>query len=109
MRLPDELELTIAPRGCGKSVRLIKESANTGYRIITQSNHSKNFIKQKAHDMGYEIPEPYSVNEIAGRRILPKEINVLVDDVEGILSKALDNYLGCHVVHATMSEQEEEL
>ena len=109
MRLPDELELTIAPRGCGKSVRLIKESAKTGYRIITQSNHSKNFIKQKAHDMGYEIPEPYSINEIVGRRIILKERNVLVDNVESILSKALDNYLGCHVVHATMSEQEEEL
>lgn len=30
------------------------------------------------------------------------------EEVEGILSKALDNYLGCHVVHATMSEQEED-
>ena len=107
MRLPDELELTIAPRGCGKLVRLIKECAKTGCPIITYSNHSKNFIKQKAHDMGYEIPEPYSVNEIAGRRIVLREINVLVDDVESILSKALDNYLGCHVVHATMSEQED--
>ena len=108
MRLPNELELTITPRNYGKSVLLIKESAKTGYRIITQSNEKKNFIKQKAHDMGYEIPEPYSVNEIAGRRIVLKERNVLVDDVEGILSKALDNYLGCHVVHATMSEQEED-
>lgn len=108
MRLPDELELTITPIGYGKSVLLIKESAKTGYRIITQSNEKKNFIKQKAHDMGYEIPEPYSVNEIVGRRIVLKERNVLVDDVEGILSKALDNYLGYHVVHATMSEQEED-
>ena len=73
MRLPDELELTITPRGHGKSVRLIKESAKTGYRIITQSNEKKNFIKQKAHDMGYEIPEPYSVDEIVGRRIVLKE------------------------------------
>lgn len=108
MKLPNGLELTIRPRCYGKSVRLIKESAKTGYRIITQSELKKIFIRQKAHEMGYKIPEPYSVDEIVSRRVIIKERNVLVDDVEGILSKALDNYLGCHVAHATMSEREED-
>ena len=92
MRLPDELELTITPRGYGKLVLLIKESAKTGYRIITQSELKKIFIRQKAREMGYKIPEPYSVDEIVSRRVVIKERNVLVDDVEGILSKALDNF-----------------
>lgn len=107
MQLENGLELIRQKRGYGKSVRIIKESAKTGYRIIVPTEYQKEYIMQKAHDMGYDIPEPYTEHEIVGRRIALKERNVLVDNVEYFISKALDNYLGCHVVKATMSQEEE--
>ena len=108
MKLSDGLELTIRPRGYGKSVQLIKESAKTGYHIITTSKEQIGYIEMKAREMGYDIPRVYSVNDFVGRRMILKEKNVLVDNLDCFLSKALDSYLGCHVVNATMSEQEEE-
>ena len=108
MKLTGGLELMIKPRGYGKSVHIIKESARTHYHIVTATKEQAGWIEIKARDMGIEIPTVYSVDDVIDKQVMKHERNILVDDLDCILSKALDRFFGSHVVCATMSEQEEE-
>lgn len=92
-------------RGKGKTHDLIITSAITGYPIVCMNEGHANYTKQMAETMGYKIPDPISAERLKGWGAMYK--NVLVDDLEYWLSKALDAYFGTHVVAATMSTKED--
>ena len=100
------MKLLIKGRASGKTTGLIYTSEATGYPIITNSKITANYIKNQATEMGCEIPEPITVNDIHSGMKLPSDANVLFDNVETILKDALSYYLGANVVCATMSSPE---
>ena len=56
------------PRGTGKTVELIHVSDATGARIITSNSMQADFIKQKAEELGCNIPLPLTIQEVKGRK-----------------------------------------
>lgn len=59
-----DTKIYIGPRGCGKTTALIMKSAETGAYIVAPSRCMADYIRKQANDMGYDIPEPLSVDEI---------------------------------------------
>lgn len=99
------MKLLIKGRGRGKSTGLIYTSEATGIPILTSTQASKRNILESAHNLGCDIPEPFTIQEardckVRGNRAYDK---VLLDDMEFVLQTALREYLGCEVECATMS------
>ena len=59
-----DTKIYMGPRGCGKTTVLIMKSAETGATIIAPSRYMADCIRRQAKEMGYDIPEPFSVEEI---------------------------------------------
>lgn len=55
------------PRCSGKTTTLIEESARTGIPIIAPTMIMANYIKQRAKELGLDIPEPTSINKIVNQ------------------------------------------
>ena len=95
------MKLLIKDKGAGKTTGLIYTSEATDYPIITNDNISKYYIINMAKQMGCEIPEPLTVDEL--KRIpVYRGMNVLFDNIESILERAINSYLDANVVCATM-------
>ncbi len=58
------MDIYVGARGSGKTATLIKKSAETGAYIVAPSRYMADYIRKQANDMGYDIPEPFSVEEI---------------------------------------------
>ena len=58
------MDIYVGARCSGKTATLIKKSAETGACIVTPSRFMADYIRKQANDMGYDIPEPFSVEEI---------------------------------------------
>ena len=58
------MDIYVGARRSGKTATLIKKSAETGAYIVAPSRRMADCIRKQANDMGYDIPEPFSVEEI---------------------------------------------
>lgn len=58
------MDIYVGARRSGKTATLIKKSAETGAYIVAPSRCMADYIRKQANDMGYDIPEPFSVEEI---------------------------------------------
>ena len=95
------MKLLIKDKGSGKTTGLIYTSEATDYPIITHDNISKHYIMDMAKQMGCTIPEPLTVDELK-RVPFYRGKNVLFDNIESILERAINSYLDANVVCATM-------
>lgn len=97
------MKLIIKDRGMGKTTQLIHISEATGYPIATAYKKTIDHIKSTAKKLGYNIPEPVLVSDIATGKI--RYDNILVDEItlDGVLKKALNNYFNSNVVACTCS------
>lgn len=102
------MKLIVRGRGQGKTARLIYTSEVTGIPIATFSKKNIEYIKDMAERMGCDIPEPVTYHDLASNCHLgsTRYDNVLADDVDSVIQKALDSYLNCHVVAATMTPRD---
>lgn len=102
------MKLIMNGRGTGKTTKLIHASEVTGIPIATYSKMNADYIKDMAENMGCNIPEPTTYHELANNHHLGSTMykNVLADDIDAILQKALDSYLNCKVIGATMTPRD---
>ena len=100
------MRLLIKDRGKGKTTGLIYASEATGYPIATANEVMVENIKKLAAEMNCNIPEPATFWELQNGRCKGNHLydTVLIDEVEFILEEALNQYLGCKVKCATMSD-----
>ena len=99
------VRLLIKERQSGKTTGLIYASEATGYPIATANEGMVKLIKDRAAEIGCTIPTPVTFYELRnwngrGTRLYD---TVLIDEVEGILGAALNEYLHCDVKCATLS------
>ncbi|EXG87735.1 hypothetical protein K413DRAFT_4633 [Clostridium sp. ASBs410] len=91
-------------RGKGKTTYLLMKSHMTQIPILTATIGSKDYVKIEAERMGLDIPEPLTVNDLAGDnargRIKPSRL--LVDEMPAVLQAAL----GITIDTATMTERD---
>lgn len=96
------MKLLIKDKGSGKTTGLIYTSEATNYPIVTNDNISKHYIIDMAKQMGCEIPEPLTVENLRCADIY-RGHNILFDNIESILERAINSYLNANVVCATMT------
>lgn len=101
------MKIIIKDRAMGKTSQLVQISEATGYPIVTGSIVGVEAVKDRAKELGCNIPEPMTVKDLKlgkarGRRGYE---NILVDEVciGGVLHDALNQYFGCNVVACTCS------
>ena len=58
------MDIYVGARRSGKTATLIMKSAETGAYIVAPSRCMADYIRKQANDMGYDIPEPFSVEEV---------------------------------------------
>lgn len=83
-------------RGSGKTTRIIKRSAETGYPIIVSNKSNAMMLKEKAFKLGVSIPEPYiydvyhidnSIKELSMTQ--NKDTKFIIDEVYYFVKQAL--------------------
>lgn len=94
----NRMDIYVGARRSGKTATLIKKSAETGAYIVAPSRCMADYIRKQANDMGYDIPEPFSVEEIF--RMKQNKPFMNTDIIHGILATC---YL-CNYPHLTGSE-----
>lgn len=99
------MKLIIKDRGMGKTTQLIYTSETTGYPIATMSTASIAHIKEMAIEMGCDIPEPITYNDLINRVHRGNKLydNILIDDADFIIQKALSAYLNSDVKGVTLT------
>lgn len=102
------MKLIMNGRGTGKTTKLIYASEVTGIPIATYSNTNAKYIKDMAERMGCNIPEPTTYYDLANNhhRGNMQYKSILADDIDSIFQKALDSYLNCHAIGATMTPRD---
>lgn len=97
------MNLIIKDRQKGKTTQLIHISEATKYPIVVPLAVRKKHIIELANQMGCSIIEPLTMREVQAMGV---RLNtpILFDDVEHILSDALQQYLGAEVFCATMTD-----
>lgn len=103
----NKLNLLIKGRAKGKTVGLIYASEVTGYPIVAPNEESVRYIEEKAKELGVRIPDPIFIRNLRAPGAYKPEC-VLIDEVYDLIGRALDFYLGTHVVAATMTDYREE-
>ena len=80
------------PKGCGKTTMLLEYSDNTGKYILTANERTKSMLKHQAKDLGFNIPEPVTVNEYFSSGKLKGSYikDVLIDDADMVLQQVFD-------------------
>ena len=91
------------PRCSGKTIELIHVSDATGARIITSNSMQADFIKQKAEELGCNIPLPLTIKEVKGRRESSLTIPYLIDDLDCTLDYILKDYFKHDILAVTMN------
>ena len=102
------MRLIVKGRASGKTAEMIHASEVTGIPIATCSRDRVENIKMMAARMGCDIPEPITYYELTNNhhRGVEQYRDILADDVDSILQKALNSYLNCNVVSATMTPRD---
>ena len=91
-----------AQRGKGKTTSLIYASMYTRYPIVCYSQTERNHIVETATELGISIPCPYTMEEFlkSGGKY---EDNILIDNLDIMLPKILNDYFKCDICAATMN------
>ena len=80
-------------RGQGKTIRMLYASEYHNAPIVVSHHATKQYIMDMAKWKGVNIPEPITVDEMSASRIKGKNYkDVLVDDMETVLSQMLAQY-----------------
>lgn len=99
------MKIINAERGTGKTIKLIKKSAQTGYPILVATKNSIRYIQEKALALNVIIPMPICVGDLYTNHITGKGIrNVLVDEMDWVLDKLLQHY-NLSVEEATITSE----
>lgn len=93
-------KITIGGRGCGKTIRLIKESSKHKIPIVCTNRARAKSIKELANELGYEIPDIITIVHVPVRSHSVKE--VLVDDADDVL----ESFIGTHIREITLTRGE---
>ena len=91
------------PRGQGKTLSLIYASMYTGYPIVCYSRTECIQIIETANKLGINIPCPYTMEEFLKTREGKHDDNILLDNLDVMLPKILNDYFKCNVCGATMT------
>ena len=87
------MEIIQTNRGKGKTIYLIKKSAELKYPIICCNETQRIIIKNTAKEMRLDIPDPISFNSINSKEKL-RGLNhfdkLLIDDLECVLKRIFD-------------------
>ena len=100
--------LIIKDRATGKSTQLVYTSAVTQYPIVTQHKTSVMHLMDLANELGVTIPTPMTVDDYKAKERI-HENHILIDEGYDLISKALDAYMGTHVVAVTLSDKVKEM
>ena len=94
-------------RGRGKTMRMLYASEYHNAPIVCTTSMSKQYIMDMAKWKGINIPEPIIASEITDGRIRGKNHkDILVDDMETVLSRMLAQY-GLNMIGGTITINKE--
>lgn len=101
----NRMDIYVGARRSGKTATLIKKSAETGAYIVAPSRCMADYIRKQANDMGYDIPEPFSVDEITPELkyfndSYIKKHGLLIDELQSVLDVA---FCGIPIHGATLN------
>lgn len=86
------MDIIYGGRGQGKTVALVKYSAEKEIPIVVYNEPSRRRILEIAHNLGVRIPEPISLEKIRSGRARASHIDrCVLDDIERFLSDSLDS------------------
>lgn len=83
------------PRGQGKTTRLLYASEFNNIPILCATYTQKGYLKDRAKELGLEIPEPVTVDEITSGKIRGKEEKyreIFVDDMHWVFHNFLNHF-----------------
>ena len=86
----------IKSRATGKTTGLIYASEVTGYPIVVDTMTKVEHIKDKAKEMGCNIPHPICARDLVNSKI-KIGCPILIDEGQFIIEMALEAYLGTSV------------
>ena len=92
------MRIDIRPRGGGKTISLIQESAVHQVPIVCATHEEAVRIIRVAKESGYNIPTPIAMREVEKLKGLTHQC--LVDNADWVLER----FLGAKVVKATFTE-----
>ena len=76
----------IGKRGSGKTTALIKLSSKHQLYILVLNRERQKQLFQQAHDLGYQIPYPITLDDYLRDKLRGSHIReILIDDVDDIL------------------------
>lgn len=93
-------------RGGGKSVRMLYASEYQNVPIVCMNSSHKEYLKRKAKELGLNIPEPITVEDIGDARTALNTTDVLVDEIPFVLQTLLNRYGHYHVIGGTLTSNE---
>lgn len=79
------MELVVANRCSGKTVKLIKQSAVTGIPIMVNNNVSKKYIESTAKRFELTIPDPVVITDYVKNGFHKEHKQFLIDELEACL------------------------
>lgn len=97
--------LYVGGRGNGKTLHMIKRSAETGRTIVVFNQKHADRINKMANDLGIDIPEAVGINKFRddyyrfGRANLRK--GILVDDLDIIITRLFKDV---PIIEATVTD-----
>lgn len=75
-------------RNTGKTIELIKHSAETGAYIVCQSEQQASHLQRQARELGFDIPFPLTYREFLSNRYLAGGIkSFAIDNAEMLLQE----------------------
>ena len=96
------MNLYRAQRRKGKTTSLIYASMYTRYPIVCYSKAEVNNIVEMATKLNINIPCPYTMAEFLESKGKYDD-NILIDNLDIMLPKILNDYFKCNVYGATMN------
>lgn len=99
------MKIIYKQRGKGKTTQLLYSSDTTRIPILVGDEHQKKYIVDDAIQLGLNIPQPLSVNDVVNKRgsVLPE--TCYVDNAEMVLSRLLN----INVATLSLSDVEEKV
>lgn len=91
-------------RHSGKTTMLINTAHITGYPILVEDTSRATYMIEQARKMGINDIQVYDVDSYLKAKIFGHSLTeILIDEGEKIIEKALNNYLQSTVVACTFS------
>jgi len=82
------MKVIVGGRQTGKTTALIRQSAETGFYIVTDSQRSVVRIERQAKSMGLSIPIPLTYDEFIDHDYVGRGIDgLLIDDADRFLER----------------------